>query len=79
MQQKRSAYRKHYVEEKTNGKIRRYPVKEWAFNNKKSFPSKKFTNSTTDYPTTSQIVAVMVRDFGYAKTEENGEVILRIN
>jgi hypothetical protein len=44
----------------------------------KSHECIKFTNSTSDSPTTGQIVVVMIRDFGYNKTEQNGEVILRI-
>jgi hypothetical protein len=43
----------------------------------KSHECIKFTNSTSDSPTTSQIVVVMTNDFGYTKTEQNGEVILR--
>ena len=77
MKQKRRAYRKHFVEENINGKLIKYPVREWAFNHQSAFPNYQFINSTTDCPTTSQIVVVMIRDFGYNKTEENGEVILR--
>lgn len=77
MKQIRRAYRKHFVEENKNGNLIKYPVKEWAFNHQSAFPNYQFSNTTTDCPTTSQIVAVMIGDFGYTKTEANGEVILR--
>lgn len=77
MKQKRRAYRKHFVEEMTNVNVSRYTVKEWALNHQIAFPNYGFSNSTFDCPTTGQIVTVMIRDFGYTKTEESGEVILR--
>jgi hypothetical protein len=55
----------------------KYPVKEWAFNHQSAFPNYQLSNSTTHFPTTGQIVVVVIRDFGYTKTEQNGEVILR--
>jgi hypothetical protein len=76
MKQKIRQYRKHFVEEILNGKKLKYPIKKWALNHQTSF-NHKFTNSTTDYPITSEIVAVMIKDFGYTKTEQYGEVILR--
>ncbi len=74
---KRKAYKKHFVEEVNKNEVLKYPVKKWAINHKNAFPSKGFTNATNDYPTTHEIVAVMVKDYGYTKVEINGEVIIR--
>lgn len=74
---KKATYRKHFVEETTKNGLFKYPIKKWALNQKEAFPNKGFTNATTDYPATHEIVAVMIKNYGYTRSEINGEVILK--
>lgn len=54
---------KHYLLQKTNGKLIKKPVKDWARENQEKFPRFKFRNgSTTETPTSQQINAHLKRE-----------------